>query len=103
MSTSDASKLQLKELDKAIDAIEKQLPRFSRLRRRYLNLRVVAAGQVFEYYGVFKGWLAAGGAAKLGSWFGIKFPVIAEILHEGWEYVVTFAEGAAAVVEHTSV
>jgi len=101
MSIDD--KLELKALDDRVKLVEKRLPWRKRVLRRYFSGRTFVAGQViYEPYGVVKGFILGGGLTKVAPWFALKFPVAAVILSDSWEYVVTFFQGAAAVVSEAS-
>lgn len=100
MSIDD--KLKLKSLDNEIKLVEKRLPWLRRILRRYFSGRTFVAGQViYEPYGMAKGFALGGGLTKVAPWFTLKFPVASAIFVGVWDNIVTFFEGAAAVVGHS--
>jgi len=103
MST-DAVSLKLKQIDREAAAVEKRLSFMKRFARRYANGRMFIATQLFEYYGVAKGFMVASSIAGKGFWpaAAMKFPLVAGLFTAAWDHATTLFEGAVAVAVHSS-
>lgn len=88
-------KMQLKTADKQLDELERKLPLFQRLRRRYLTGRMFVVSQLFEFKGRVEGVLFASLIVGKTFWTGVaaKFPFATGVAVMAWDHAVEFVEG----------
>lgn len=87
-------KTRLKTADQQLNELERKLPLFQRLRRRYLTGRMLVVSQLFEQKGRAEGFLFAGALVGKSFWTGLatKFPVVAGIVIAAWDHITEFLE-----------